>query len=244
MERLGADGWLGIGWPQAHGGQGAGPIEQFIFFDEVQRSGAGPYFDAQYRGTDLLEYGTEAQKRLYPPGFWRARATSRSATPSLAPGRTWQASPRAPSGREITTSSTVKRFCSLADHADHFGLAVRTDPDAPTQRAVDVDRGRGQPRRLDDAHPGVGDNNISAVYFENVQVPLENLVGTEGGGGVSSPASSTRRGVVRGGSARAALGGDPRFAAAAVDGAGTRLLDRPWVRHLAQVRVGLDCLTF
>ena len=39
MERLGADGWLGISWPQAYGGQGAGPIEQFIFFDEVQRSG-------------------------------------------------------------------------------------------------------------------------------------------------------------------------------------------------------------
>ena len=39
MAQLGADGWLGIGWPKAFGGQGAGPIEQFIFFDEVQRSG-------------------------------------------------------------------------------------------------------------------------------------------------------------------------------------------------------------
>jgi len=39
MQQLGADGWLGIGWPKEHGGQGRGPIEQFIFFDEVQRAG-------------------------------------------------------------------------------------------------------------------------------------------------------------------------------------------------------------
>ena len=39
MAELGGEGWLGIGWPKAYGGQEQGPIEQFIFFDEVQRSG-------------------------------------------------------------------------------------------------------------------------------------------------------------------------------------------------------------
>jgi hypothetical protein len=39
MERLGADRWLGVGWPKEHGGQDRGPIEQFIFFDEVRRAG-------------------------------------------------------------------------------------------------------------------------------------------------------------------------------------------------------------
>ena len=92
--------------------------------------------------------------------------------------------------RQEITSSTVKDLL-VADHADHFWLAVRTDRARPSTKAVHVDRGRGQPRRLDDAHPGVGDNNISAVYFENVQVPLENLVGTEGGGWRLLIASST-----------------------------------------------------
>ncbi|TMA36458.1 MAG: acyl-CoA dehydrogenase, partial [Deltaproteobacteria bacterium] len=33
VRKLGADGWLGIGWPREYGGQGRSPIEQFIFFD-------------------------------------------------------------------------------------------------------------------------------------------------------------------------------------------------------------------
>ena len=49
MQQLGADGWLGIGWPKEHGGQGRGPIEQFIFFDEVQRADHTytPFVDAE-----------------------------------------------------------------------------------------------------------------------------------------------------------------------------------------------------
>src|SRR5690606_23714314 len=35
-----ADGWAGIGWPTEYGGQGKGPMEQFIFFDESMRAGA------------------------------------------------------------------------------------------------------------------------------------------------------------------------------------------------------------
>ena len=39
VRKLGADGWLGIGWPTEYGGQGRSPIEQFIFFDEAARAG-------------------------------------------------------------------------------------------------------------------------------------------------------------------------------------------------------------
>src|SRR5215510_14503064 len=39
VRRLGADGWLGVGWPVEYGGQGRSPIEQFIFFDEASRAG-------------------------------------------------------------------------------------------------------------------------------------------------------------------------------------------------------------
>src|SRR5437773_10520584 len=38
--RMGADGWLGIGWPKEYGGQDRSPIEQLIFFDEASRAGA------------------------------------------------------------------------------------------------------------------------------------------------------------------------------------------------------------
>src|SRR5215470_1924803 len=40
VRRMGADGWLGVGWPKEYGGQGRSPIEQFLFFDEAARAGA------------------------------------------------------------------------------------------------------------------------------------------------------------------------------------------------------------
>ena len=40
VRQMGADGWLGIGWPKEFGGQGRPPTDQFIFYDEVQRAGA------------------------------------------------------------------------------------------------------------------------------------------------------------------------------------------------------------
>src|SRR5215468_371163 len=39
VRQLGADGWLGIGWPKEYGGQGRSPVEQFIFFDEAMYAG-------------------------------------------------------------------------------------------------------------------------------------------------------------------------------------------------------------
>lgn len=74
MQRLGADGWLGIGWPKEYGGQGRGPIEQFIFFDEVQRAGFPvPILTLNTVGPTLLKFGTDAQKAKYPPKILEGR---------------------------------------------------------------------------------------------------------------------------------------------------------------------------
>ena len=249
MERLGADGWLGIGWPQAYGGQGAGPIEQFIFFDEVQRSGFPvPILTLNTVGPTLLEYGTEAQKRLYPPRI--LAGTCHFSIGYTEPGAGTDLASLTTSAKRQGDHYLVngqKIFCSLADHADHFWLAVRTDPDAPKHKGlsmliVDAD----SPGVSMTPIRGLGDNNISAVYFENVQVPLENLVGTEGGGWrlITSQLNHERVALCGVGPLERLWEETRAFAAAAVDGAGTRLLDRPWVRrNLAQVRVGLDCLT-
>ncbi|MEL6180655.1 MAG: acyl-CoA dehydrogenase family protein, partial [Myxococcota bacterium] len=66
IRTMGRDGWLGIGWPKEHGGQGRGPIEQFIFFDEVQGAGLPvPILTLNTVGPTLLRFGTEAQKAIY-----------------------------------------------------------------------------------------------------------------------------------------------------------------------------------
>ncbi len=68
VRRMGRDGWLGIGWPREYGGQGRPAIEQFIFFDEVQRAGFPiPLLTLNTVGPTLMQHGTEEQRRALLP---------------------------------------------------------------------------------------------------------------------------------------------------------------------------------
>ena len=66
MEKLGKDGWLGLGWPKEHGGQARPAIEQFIFFDEVQRAGFPiPILTLNTVGPTLAAFGTDEKREKY-----------------------------------------------------------------------------------------------------------------------------------------------------------------------------------
>src|SRR5512139_2347456 len=68
IQKMGADGWLGIGWDKEHGGQQRGPIEQFIFFDETQAAGFPvPILTLNTVGPTLMKYGSEEQKKFFAP---------------------------------------------------------------------------------------------------------------------------------------------------------------------------------
>src|SRR5262245_2716272 len=72
LRKLGADGWLGVGWPKEYGGQGRTPVEQFIFFDEASRAGVMlPMLSINAVAPAIMEHGTEAQKRTYLPKILR-----------------------------------------------------------------------------------------------------------------------------------------------------------------------------
>ena len=63
VRKMGADGWLGLGWPKEYGGQGLGDVEQFIFTDEAWRAGALlPFLTINTVGKTIMEYGSQAQK--------------------------------------------------------------------------------------------------------------------------------------------------------------------------------------
>src|SRR6266540_3753900 len=68
LQRMGRDGMLGIGWPTEYGGQGRPATDQFIFFDEAQRSGCPmPFVTLNTVGPTLMEHGSAAQKAEYLP---------------------------------------------------------------------------------------------------------------------------------------------------------------------------------
>src|ERR1051326_7882626 len=63
LRQMGADGWLGIGWPKEYGGQGRPPIEHFLFCDEVQRAFFPlPLLTLNTVGPALIAHGTADQK--------------------------------------------------------------------------------------------------------------------------------------------------------------------------------------
>ena len=105
VRQMGADGWLGLGWPKEYGGQGRTEIEQFIFFDESMRSGAPvPMLTINTVGPTLYKNASSEEiKKFFLPGSSPARSSSASATRSPPPAPTSPRSPPAPCETATTT---------------------------------------------------------------------------------------------------------------------------------------------
>ena len=66
VRQIGADGWLGVGWPKEYGGRGLTAVEQLIFFDELRRAGAPrPFVTLNTVGPAIMEHGSEEQKQHF-----------------------------------------------------------------------------------------------------------------------------------------------------------------------------------
>ena len=185
VAKMGADGWLGVGWPKEYGGQGRPPTDQFILFDEVQRAGAPfPFVTLNTVGPTIMRFGTEEQKARFLPGIVRGELnfaigyTEPEAGTDLASLRT-----RAVRDGDEYVVNGNKVFTSGANQADYIWLAVRTDTDAPKHKGISI-------ILVPTSSPGftitpivtVGSIVTTATYYEDVRVPVSNLVGRENEG--------------------------------------------------------------
>ena len=185
VRRMGKDGWLGIGWPREFGGQGRGPIEQLVFYEEVQRAGAPyPLVTLNTVGPTLMAHGTPEQQTAYLPGILAGEThfaigyTEPSAGTDLASLRT-----RAVRDGDHYVVTGNKVFTSGGDLADFIWLACRTDPEAPRHRGISI-------LIVDTSSAGfswspintVGSQLTTATYYDGVEVPAANLVGEENRG--------------------------------------------------------------
>ncbi len=247
VQRLGQEGWLGLGWPEEHGGRGAAPIEEFLFFDEMHRAGFPiPLLTLCTVGPCLLQWGTEAQKAELIPRILAGEChfsvgySEPSAGTDLASLKT-----RAERKDDHWLVNGQKIWISLADHADYLWLACRTNPDEPRHKGLSI-------LMLPMDSPGVsttpiqnlGDSNIHAVYLENVRVPLDNLVGPENKGWrlITSQLNHERVALMMVGPLDRLLGETRAWAAETPSGDGV-VLDQPWVQQqLAWVDTQLEVL--
>lgn len=248
IQRMGGDGWLGIGWPKEHGGQGRGPIEQFIFFDEVQRAGFPvPILTLNTVGPTLLKFGTDAQKEDYPPRILAGKCHFSIGYTEPGSG-TDLASLRTSAVREGDqyVIRGQKIWTSLADHADYIWLACRTDPEAPPHKGISI-------LIVPADAPGVeitpmhalGQNNVHAVYYDDVRVPVGNLVGNENEGWhlITTQLNHERVALCSVGPLERLLEETIDWAKTAPNGSGGSVADLPWVRtHLARVYAKLEVL--
>ncbi len=249
VRRMGKDGWLGIGWPREFGGQGRGPLEQLVFYEEVQRAGAPyPLVTLNTVGPTLMAHGTPQQQAAYLPGILAGEIhfaigyTEPSAGTDLASLRT-----RAVRDGDHYVVTGNKVFTSGGDLADFIWLACRTDPQAPRHRGISI-------LIVDTASAGfswspintVGSQLTTATYYDAVEVPAANLVGAENGGWRLITAQLNHERVALGaGSAAAHAMYDAtlEWAAATPGDDGRPVLEQPWVQsELATVYARLSAL--
>ncbi len=248
LHKMGADGWLGIGWPKEFGGQGRSIIEQFIFSDEVQRAGYPlPFLTINSVGPTIMRYGSAEQKAEFLPRILRGDVhfaigySEPSAGTDLASLRT-----RAVRDGDSYVINGSKVFTSLAEFSDYVWLAARTDTDAKKHKGISI-------FMVDTKSPGYKCTPIwtmagvrtNATYYEDVRVPATMRVGgeNEGWGLIVNQLNHERISLVATGPAERLFEEIQQWAQSTCDAHGRRVIDHEWVRlKLARVRAKLAAL--
>ncbi|WNM31869.1 acyl-CoA dehydrogenase family protein [Streptomyces sp. Li-HN-5-11] len=183
-------GWLLPGQPPEHGGQGATLPQQLAHLEELARRRIYHSFNPQGLGiiaASLLTFGTEEQKRRWAVPILRAEITAAlgmsepEAGSDLASLRT-----RAVLDGDTFTVNGQKIWTSGAHDADVLLAFVRTDPEAPKHRGISAllipTATEGVVRRPFGSIAAEDDLDFNEVFFTDVRVPRENLVGPLGEG--------------------------------------------------------------
>ena len=241
VKQMATDGWLGIGWPKEWGGQGKGPIEQFIFFDESMRAGAPvPMLTINTVGPTLMDFGTQEQKEFFLPKILAGDIhfcigyTEPESGTDLASLQT-----RAVRDGDEYVINGQKIYTSLAGDADYIWLATRTDPDVAKHKGIsmfvvpmDTPGIKVVPMHL------LGDHNINYTFYEDVRVPAANLVGGENQGWklITNQLNHERVTLCSPGIIERALNRQRAWAQSTKLADGRRVIDQEWVQvHLARV---------
>ena len=251
VRQMGKDGWLGIGWPKNYGGQGRSEIEQFVFFHESMRARAPvPMLTVNTVGPTIMNHGSDEQKARFLPqvlagevhfciGYSEAEAGT-----DLAALKTRADLAEDGSGDYIINGS--KLWTSLASDADYCWLAVRTDQEASKHGGLSmflVDM-KSEGIRIDPLEL-LSNHDINAVFFDDVRVPAENLVGglNKGWKLITSQLNHERVTLCAPGMIEGAYESVLEWARETTRPNGQRVIDDEWVQiNLAKVKSGLHVL--
>lgn len=198
---IGGTGWIGLGWPKQFGGQARTPLEQIAFIETMERSEA-PRIGASIQSNALIMFGTPEQQKKYLPEILRGEAmhgmgySEPQAGSDLAALRTsavrdgdhWVIN-----GQKIWTTTWWGKYMFLAARTDknakppHAGISMFIVPMSAPGITI-------QPATT------MYDGSFANIFYDNVRVPLDNLVGkVNEGWKVLTGALAFERGLVGGG---------------------------------------------
>ena len=188
---LGQKGWHGWGWPKQFGGPGWNAIQKHLFEEETALAGAprvvpfGPVMVAPV----IMAFGTPEQQQRFLPGIqsgevWWSQGYSEPGSGSdLASLKTKAERVRTKDGDKFIVNGQ-KTWTTLGQYGDWIFCLVRTSSDGKPQTGISF-------LLIDMKSPGVtvrpiitmeGDHEVNEVWFDNVEVPADQLIGEENKG--------------------------------------------------------------
>jgi len=180
-------GWSTPNWPNEFGGPGWNAVQQHIFDEECAGAGAPPLlpFGIRMVAPVIMAFGSHAQQERFLPRIrsgehWWCQGYSEPGSGSDLASLRMRAERRG----DVYVCNGQKTWTTLAQYADWIFCLVRTAPDRRPQQGISF-------LLIDMKTPGVtvrpiltldGDAEVNEVWFEDVEVPIENRVGEENQG--------------------------------------------------------------
>lgn len=193
VDALTKAGWMAAMIPEEYGGSGLGLTEASIIMEEVNRSGgnAGSCHGQMYNMGTLLRHGSKAQKELYLPkiatGEWRLQ-TMGVTEPTTGTDTTKIKTTAVKKGDRYVINGQ-KVFISRVQHSDWMILLARTTPLAEVTKKSEgmsifmVDLREAEKNgMIVRPIPNMVNHETNEIFFDNLEIPEENLIGEEGKG--------------------------------------------------------------
>ena len=193
VEALTQAGWLAALIPQEYGGSGLGLAEASVIMEEINRCGgnAGACHGQMYNMGTLLRHGSQAQKDFYLPkiasGQWRLQSMGVT-EPSTGTDTTKIKTTAVKKGDRYVVNGQ-KVWISRVQHSDFMILLARTTPLAEVKKKSEgmsifmVDLRAAEKSGLTVRPiPNMVNHETNELFFENLEIPAENLIGQEGQG--------------------------------------------------------------
>ena len=177
--------WAGVAWPSLYGGLGLSGLQQVIWYEELARAKAPHHINTMYiglmhAGPTVIARGTEEQKAFHLPrilkgeAIWCQGFSEAGAGSDLAALKT-----RGRIEGDSLVVNGAKMWTTDAQHADWQELLIRTGEDGARHKGLTW-------VIADMAAPGIeirpvrtmlGDEHVNMVFYDEVRIPLSNVVG-------------------------------------------------------------------